>query len=557
MNENLINSLSTIDDKDEINPIEESGNNKKNEALILNRKIINEISGILSNHKKNKEKEEIACEELLKYINDNKINIGEIKEGDNSTIIQKYCNDGEDYYLKCMLLCLEKLMDENSMTQYMLNEDVSNMNIFEISCELGDIKIFRALKKYIKDNQSILQKLINNNQSGKTNIFHIAADKGKIISLLFFYSFYYNKSNSCLNLKNQSEMTPLHIACYRGNYEFVQYLVDLGADINCTDKDNKTPFFYAIRSNNNKIIKYLILQGANKKIKDKSNKIAIETTNDKNAIDILEDKSIFDIAFKCKTQYESLKNHKRNIYMLILLTFMIILHLFLIIKYKSTNFLQECYPQVNFSFELILLVLNIITQFLGICIYVFFQFIKKKKKIIDDNRFLIVENGIEYYEMFKYNENICVKCKRVKEITTQHCIACDICIDRFDHHCFFLNACIHHYNKKYFYIFLFEILATVFLNFMTSFKFFVDFIKYPKMYYGIIKNECNFENNGFYDFIIYTLDILYIFLTLFVILTSIMPFIFDLVSKYSKKREKIASNENPNRPLLPVEESKV
>ena len=126
MNENLINSLSTNDDKDEANPNEESGNNRKNETLVLNRKIINEISGILSNHKKNKTKEEIACEELLKYINDNKINIGEIKEGDNSTIIQKYCNDGEDYYLKCVLLCLEKLMNEESMTQYMLNEDLSN-----------------------------------------------------------------------------------------------------------------------------------------------------------------------------------------------------------------------------------------------------------------------------------------------------------------------------------------------------------------------------------------------------------------------------------------------
>ena len=541
MNENLINGLSTNDDKDETSPNEESGNNKKNETLVLNRKIINEISGILSNHKKNKEKEEIACEELLKYINDNKINLREIKEGDNSTIIQKYCNDGEDYYLKCVLLCLEKLMNEESMTQYMLNEDLSNMNIFEISCELGDIKIFRILKKYIKDNQTILQQLINNNQGGKTNIFHIAADKGKIISLLFFYSFYYNKNYTCLNLKNKSDMTPLHIACYRGNYELVQYLVDLGSDINCTDKDNKTPFFYAIRSNSNRIIKYLILQGANKKIKDKNNKIAIETTNDRNAIDILEDKSIFDIAFKCKTQYESLKNHKRNIYMLILLTFMI---------------LQKCYPQVNFSFELILLVLNIITQFLGISIYVFFQFIKKKKKkIIDDNRFLIVENGIEYYEMFKYNENICVKCKRVKEITTQHCIACDVCIDRFDHHCFFLNACIHHYNKRYFHIFLFEILTTVFLNFMTSFIFFFDFIKYPKMYYGIIKNECDFENNGFYDFVIYTLDILYILLTLFFILTSIIPFIFDLISKYSKKREKNISNEKPNTLLLPVGES--
>ena len=59
-----------------------------------------------------------------------------------------------------------------------------------------------------------------------------------------------------LNLRSASSWTPLHIACYRGNYEFVQYLVNLGADIDCKDNDNKTPLFYAVQSDNIRIVKY-------------------------------------------------------------------------------------------------------------------------------------------------------------------------------------------------------------------------------------------------------------------------------------------------------------
>ena len=114
--------------------------------------------------------------------------------------------------------------------------------------------------------------------------------------------------------------------------------------------------------------------------------------------------------------------------------------------------------------------------------------------------------------MFKYNENICVKCQRVKEMNTQHCIACDICIDNFDHHCFFLNCCIYNNNKIYFKIFLVEILII-------------------------------------YDFIIYALDILYFVTALFFILASIIPFLFGLITeKCSKNKNK----KKPNAPLLPI-----
>ena len=561
MNENLISSSSTNDDKSDISQNEEIKSNinlDKNN----NKIIINQINEIINKYKTTKQKEEIACEELLKFIKDNNINITEIKDLENSTIIQYYCSTKQDYHLNCIFLCLEKLMQEKDMIAYMFNEDFSKMNIFEISSDIGDIKIFRILKKYLKDNQMILNQLINSNDN-KRNIFHIAADKNKVMSLLFFYSFYYNNT-SYLNLRSASSWTPLHIACYRGNYEFVQYLVNLGADIDCKDNDNKTPLFYAVQSDNIRIVKYLVLNGANKKIKDNKNKMAIDYTSDKNIYDVLEDKSIFRVAFKCEINYQSLKNHHRNILMIVLLLLTIIIHSFIIIKYKSSNFIHKCYHKldVSFSFELSLLIMNIIFGILGIVIYIFFQ-IKKKNyknntvnKISNNNKFCLKENGIEYYEMFKYNENICVKCQRVKEMNTQHCIACDICIDNFDHHCFFLDTCIYNKNKKYFKIFLVEILITVVLNLITSLVFFIDFIKYPEIYYGIIYNKAEFDKNRFFDFLIYTLDILYFSLTLFFILASIIPFLFDVISDKKlcskKKHKETVNNNKTNAPLLPI-----
>ena len=147
-------------------------------------------------------------------------------------------------------------------------------------------------------------------------------------------------------------------------------------------------------------------------------------------------------------------------------------------------------------------------------------------------------------------------------MNTQHCIACDICIDNFDHHCFFLNCCIYKNNKIYFKLFLVEILITVLINLLTSFVFFIDFIKYPKIYYGVIYNDEDFDKNGFYDFLIYFLDIIYFSAALYFILASIIPFIVNLIPK--KKAHSIKNNKNSdnscyksNSPLLPINGNQV
>ena len=124
-------------------------------------------------------------------------------------------------------MTIEKILtDKNKLNEYLLIEDITHLNIFETASEEGDTKIFEILSKYLENNEQLLSSLISQE---KNNIFHISAREGNIISLLFFYDFYKNNS-SVLNCKNKSTWTPLMTACYKGNYEYVQILINLGAE---------------------------------------------------------------------------------------------------------------------------------------------------------------------------------------------------------------------------------------------------------------------------------------------------------------------------------------
>jgi len=63
--------------------------------------------------------------------------------------------------------------------------------------------------------------------------------------------------------------TPLYGACRNGNKTIVKYLVELGTNVNKTNKRNKTPLFNACENGNEVIVRYLVENGAevNKKTK--------------------------------------------------------------------------------------------------------------------------------------------------------------------------------------------------------------------------------------------------------------------------------------------------
>ena len=67
-----------------------------------------------------------------------------------------------------------------------------------------------------------------------------------------------------VELENNQQATPLHIAAANGNIPLVNMLLERGADINAHDIEDKTPLIYAISGGQEGIAEYLISTGADK-----------------------------------------------------------------------------------------------------------------------------------------------------------------------------------------------------------------------------------------------------------------------------------------------------
>lgn len=514
--------------------IEDENNNNENSEIILDtkkqkiKKAIEEITEVIDkyNDKVNID-ENLVINEIITYINQNNLDCFEIVDPSKATLLHWYCSQQNYFHLKIFILTVEKMLkDTNRLNEYLLKEDVTKKNIFETASELGDIKIFDKLYKYLEHNEFILSSLINQE---KNNIFHISASEGKIISLLFYYEFYKNNP-SVLNSKNRSQWTPLMIACYKEHYEYVQSIIKLGADFSLVEKNGKTALFYAVERNSNRIVKYLILIGIDKNKKDNKNKKAIDYTNDNTTKNLLQNKNIFQTLCKCEIEYKSLKGHKNHIYYLVLLIILIILHILIISLFNFLNNKDKCvqkFNSINFTSEFIMFIICIFFESFGIFYYIFFHCkftINPKNEINNPN------NEIKLYKLYSSNNDICAKCKKRMNNNTQHCIACDKCIEDWDHHCFWLNVCINKKNKKYFNFFMIQLFLIILVNMILSIFLFMDIILYPKIYY-VFTDICAQEQNNF-DFIsilILIIFIVYFISAVYMLYGALMPFFFEFL----------------------------
>ena len=489
------------------------------------KKAIEDITELIDKYKNNEKIDEnVVVNEIITYINQNNLNCLEILDKSRATLLHSYCVQQKYFHLKIYILTIEKILnDTNKLNEYLLKEDVTKINIFESASELGDIEIFKILSKYLENNESILTALINKE---KNNIFHISARENQILSLLFFYEFY--KDNpSVLNNRNKSQWTPLIMACYRGNYEYVNFLINLGADYSIVDKNGKSALFYAVESFNYRLIKYLILIGIDKNMKDNNNKKAIELSNDKNVHDLLGDKSLFQTMFKCQIQYKSLKGQKTHLYYLILLFFLIVIQSLIIILINSSDKTDECiqdFDSNNFTAEFVSFIICISFEIFGIFYYYFFQ-CKFNKNLAMRN---YQNRQVKLYELYLSNKNICAKCKHIMHKNTRHCIACDRCIENWDHHCFYLNACINNKNKKYFKFFMIQLSFIIIVNMILSILLFLDVIFYPKIYYKLT-NLCAEEQSNFdlISSLLLIIFIIYFITSIYMLYGALLPFFIE------------------------------
>ena len=86
-----------------------------------------------------------------------------------------------------------------------------------------------------------------------------------------------------INKRNSSKDAPLHVACSKGQFKVVEYLVNGNAKVNIKGHKDYTPLHVAVSKGHTSIVKLLIARGSNvnQSAKDHWKPIHIAATLDK------------------------------------------------------------------------------------------------------------------------------------------------------------------------------------------------------------------------------------------------------------------------------------
>ena len=258
------------------------GKNKnitKNENDLLlnqreNRKIMVQIKRILSKNGNHDKKRKIIL--IKKILLNYKRNIATLYDDKNNTLLHLYVEDNNIEAIKIILYLYSDILHfSEEFYNFLFIKNIDNKTIFDITIQNNYISIMKLLFVQIENEQN------NKNKKKymdyfKDNIFYKCIEYEQCNMILFFYeklNEFYNYFDFALinNSNYDNQMSPLHIACKKGNKKIINILLDLGCDINSKDIKGYTPLFYAVISKNENLVKTLILRGANKFIKDLNN----------------------------------------------------------------------------------------------------------------------------------------------------------------------------------------------------------------------------------------------------------------------------------------------
>jgi len=103
------------------------------------------------------------------------------------------------------------------------------------------------------------------------SLLHLAASRGHsgIIAELV-------RLQMNVDMRNDTQETPLHVAVYAGHILVVDQLIDYGADIDAVNNDHETCLFYAARKSFPAIIRLLIQRGIDMSIRDAYDELAVD-----------------------------------------------------------------------------------------------------------------------------------------------------------------------------------------------------------------------------------------------------------------------------------------
>ena len=315
-----------------------------------------------------------------------------------------------------------------------------------------------------------------------------------------------------INNKNVSGFTPLHYACYKGNLEIINQLINLGADIYLKNNKGLNILHLASQGNQINILAYFIekynfdpmslddvystplhwacyfgcencadfllsLKRVNINFCDKEGRtplhVAIFSDNinlikklirygaDKNIKDSNDNTPLEIAEMKKKKKIVKILKEGKKIFKCIILTPPIqkiersIINIILFFILYGLSIIA------NFIFLMPLLnnkrtfwsycfgnLINLILYIILIC---FDPGVNKKENIIKNKKEKFFLNIIEKGgDLKKY----CPRCFVKKTKNMRHCFICDRCVDNFDHHCYWTNNCVGAANYKLFITFI-------------------------------------------------------------------------------------------------------
>ncbi|GFU11197.1 ankyrin-3 [Nephila pilipes] len=156
------------------------------------------------------------------------------KDASDSTALSESIIQGHDEIMKLLLLNEADVRDED------------------------DINVTSILKSFLKDytviSNSLLRKANIDIENYGLTVLHL----GALLGNLELVKYCFGKDKSCIDARDSSDLTALHMAVLSNHPEIVSFLIDNGVEINVKDTNGHTPLLLAASNNSIKITRLLI-----------------------------------------------------------------------------------------------------------------------------------------------------------------------------------------------------------------------------------------------------------------------------------------------------------
>ena len=212
-------------------------------------------------------------DKIREYFANPEYKVWHLKDENGYTILHKSVFNGDIEITNLIIDEVKKRLGMNSKDslQKFINEKTNEgLTALHYASYRGNIQLFELL---IKNGASV--DMVTN--LGK-NVIHMAAEGNQPSMMIYLISKEHQSSQSI----DENGSTPLHWACYSGAEESINFLLNLGANIDAQDKEKLTPLHLAVIGGRDKIILKLLQKNANKNLANIRGELPIDLARRKN-----------------------------------------------------------------------------------------------------------------------------------------------------------------------------------------------------------------------------------------------------------------------------------